>query len=72
MNWHKLFWIALAIAFVLLQFALIGAKLAGHIHASWWWIMLPLWSPLVCIMAAAVIAIALLGNASANGGNPFQ
>ena len=72
MNWHKLAWIALAVAFALLQLALIAAKLMGYIAASWGWVFTPLWLPLVCAVVVAFVGIALFANATSNGGNPFQ
>lgn len=72
MNWHKLAWMALAVAFVVLQIALIAAKLTGAIAASWWWVLTPLWLPIVCAVAIAVLGVALFASATSNGGNPFQ
>ena len=72
MNWHKLVWIALAVAFVVLQIALIAAKLTGHIAASWWWVLTPLWLPVACVAAVAVLGVVFLSNAQASGENPFQ
>lgn len=72
MNWHKVAWIAFAIALVALQIALVAAKVGGYLVASWPLVLMPLWLPIVCFVVIVIIAIALLGGAAANGGNPFQ
>lgn len=72
MNWHKLIWIAFAIAFAALQVALIAAKLTGAVAASWWLVLTPLWLPVACVAVIAALGIAFLSNAQANGENPFQ
>lgn len=36
---------------------LIGLKLAGVIHLSWWWVLAPIWVPLI---PAVLIGIGLL------------
>lgn len=30
----------------------IGLKLTGHIDWSWWWILAPVWLPVLVVMAA--------------------
>lgn len=72
MNWHKVLWIALAVAFAAIQVALIVAKLTGRIHLSWWWTLTPLWSPVACVLVAVVVGVVFFANASANGENPFR
>lgn len=68
----KAIWIAIAVALGLMQIGLVVAKIAGTISWSWWWTLTPLWLPIVGVIALAVLAVGLIGNASANGRNPFQ
>jgi len=35
----------------LLAVLFIGLKLTGHIDWSWWWVLSPLWIPLVVVLA---------------------
>jgi len=37
----------------------IALKLCGVIAWSWWWVMAPLWGPLVVVCVLAVVAAAL-------------
>jgi high-affinity Fe2+/Pb2+ permease len=72
MNWHKLIWIALAGALVLVQAALVAAKWTGRIHLSWLLTLTRLWLPIACVAVLVIVGIVMLSNASANGENPFQ
>lgn len=60
------------ILYVLLVVALIAAKLAGHLAWGWWLILSPLWAPVVLLVIAVILAIALFADASSGGKNPFQ
>jgi hypothetical protein len=72
MNWRKMLWIGLAVLFVLAQVALIVAKLSGRLDWSWWWTLVPLWSPLAGVAVLVVLGVLFFANSSANGGNPFR
>lgn len=52
---------ALAAVFVVL-------KLAGIISWSWWWVLSPLWLPLVLLVAVLVIYLAAIVVIAAVGG----
>lgn len=43
---------------VLLTVLFIGLKLTGYIDWSWWWVLAPVWIPLV--LALVVISIVVL------------
>ena len=43
----------------LLAVLFIGLKLTGYITWSWWWVLSPLWIPLVVILA--ILAVMLVG-----------
>ena len=45
----------------LLTILFIGLKLTGHIDWSWWWVLSPLWIPILLLFAFAFIAIVLKG-----------
>lgn len=44
--------------FELLAVMLIGLKLTRHIDLSWWWVLSPLWIPLV--VSVAIVASVML------------
>jgi len=46
--------------FGLLTILFIGLKLGGVINWSWWWVLAPMWGPLllVILLAAGIILIA--------------
>lgn len=58
--------------YAVLIVALIAAKLAGHLHWGWWWILTPFWAPVVLVVLAALAAIIGLVGAQSRGENPFQ
>ena len=39
----------------LLAVLFIGLKLTGYIAWSWWWVLAPLWGPLVMVLAIFLI-----------------
>lgn len=41
--------------FGMLQVLFIGLKLTGHIEWSWWWVLSPLWIPIVLVLLAAIL-----------------
>jgi hypothetical protein len=43
----------------LLTVLFIGLKLTGYISWSWWWVLSPLWLPLVVVLG--IMALALSG-----------
>jgi len=40
----------------LLTVLFIGLKLTGYITWSWWWVLAPLWIPIVVLIVVAIIA----------------
>lgn len=38
----------------------IGLKLTGHIDWSWWWVLSPVWIPVILIILIAVSAAIIL------------
>lgn len=64
--------IGIALLFVIVQVALIVAKLTNYIDPSWWWIFTPIWAPVLVFVVAILVAIALLGRAQSQGRNPFN
>lgn len=62
----------LGIFYVLLLVALLLAKLTGYLSWAWWVVLLPLTGPIALAAIIAIVLIACLGTASANGENPFQ
>lgn len=49
----------------LLAVLFIGLKLTGHIDWSWWFVLGPLWMPLVVLLAlAAIFMICTVGGMS--------
>lgn len=45
--------------FGLLTLIFITLKLCGVIHWSWWWVTLPLWGPLMIVVAVLLILFVL-------------
>ena len=43
----------------LLAILFIGLKLTGYIDWSWWWVLSPIWIPLVIVLVIFAIAFAL-------------
>jgi ABC-type antimicrobial peptide transport system permease subunit len=55
-----------------LALGLVGAKMTGFLHWSWWLILSPVWMPICLAVVCIIGVIAILGSASANGRNPFN
>lgn len=62
----------IGLLYALIQVGLIAAKFIGHIHWSWWLVLLPIWAPIALVVIAVIIAIALFAGAESRGENPFQ
>lgn len=62
----------IALLYAILVVGLIAAKLAGHLHWSWWLVFSPLWLPVVLFVICAIVAVALFSDATSGGKNPFQ
>jgi hypothetical protein len=45
----------------LLTVLFIGLKLTGFIAWSWWWVLSPLWIPVVIVLAIVVVVLLVLG-----------
>ena len=45
--------------FGLLAIVFIALKLTDYIDWSWWWVLAPIWIPLLFVMTLLLIAIAL-------------
>lgn len=45
----------------LLTVAFIVLKLTGYIDWSWWWVTIPIWGPIVLVLAILLIALAAMG-----------
>lgn len=43
----------------LLGLLFIGLKLTGHIHWSWWWVLLPFYGPF-CVALVVIIAYGII------------
>ena len=43
--------------FGLLAILFIGLKLTGYIAWSWWWVLAPIWGPLVLAVLILIVAI---------------
>lgn len=41
----------------LLTVLFIGLKLTGHIAWSWWWVLAPLWTPVVFVLGIVIFAL---------------
>ena len=41
----------------LLAILFIGLKLAGAIDWSWWWVLAPLWGPVVLILIIVILLV---------------
>lgn len=48
----------------LLTVLFIGLKLTGYIDWSWWWVLSPLWIPVVLVLTIVMIFGIILGIAS--------
>ena len=46
--------------FGLLTILFIGLKLGGVINWSWWWVLAPLWGPILFAIAVLLIGILVL------------
>ena len=44
----------------LLTLVFITLKLIGHIEWSWWWVLAPIWIPILIVLA--ILAIALVSK----------
>ena len=42
--------------FGLLTILFVGLKLTGHIDWSWWWVLLPVWGPILLLLFLAAMA----------------
>ena len=40
---------------ILLTVLFVGLKLTGHIDWSWWWVLSPLWIPIVLALVIMVV-----------------
>ncbi len=45
----------------LLTLLFIALKILGYIHWSWWWVLSPLWIPLVLFVVVTVITLVFMG-----------
>lgn len=54
----------------LLAITFIVLKLTGFIHWSWWWVLSPIWVPL--IIAILLIALAVIAEAYSQGDRIFE
>lgn len=45
----------------LLTVLFIGLKLTGHIDWSWWWVLSPIWLPLVVVIGIWLLILAIAG-----------
>ena len=43
----------------LLTVAFIALKLTGYIDWSWWWVLSPLWIPVVIVLAILLITLSI-------------
>lgn len=47
----------------LLTVLFVGLKLTGHIDWSWWWVLSPLWLPLVVVVVLVLLWVLAAGLA---------
>jgi len=45
----------------LLAVLFVGLKLTGYIDWSWWWVLSPLWLPIVILLIVAAVCFAVVG-----------
>jgi hypothetical protein len=48
--------------FEILALIFITLKLTNFIAWSWWWVLAPVWIPIVLVIVLALIVLALLGG----------
>lgn len=46
--------------FGLLAILFIGLKLGGVINWSWWWVLAPLWGPILLVLSVVIIGTVVL------------
>lgn len=63
---------ALGCIYIFVLGALIAGKLGGHLHWSWWLVLLPVWVPIAIVVIGALIMIIGFSDAAARGENPFE
>lgn len=44
----------------LLTILFIGLKLTGYVNWSWWWILVPLWGPLVLLLIIIIVLVIIV------------
>lgn len=44
----------------LLTVLFVGLKLTDYIDWSWWWVLSPLWLPLVAVLVIALISVSVV------------
>ena len=50
----------------LLALVFITLKLTDYIDWSWWWVLAPIWLPLIIALVAAVFILSMGGNVRVN------
>ena len=43
----------------LLTVLFIGLKLTGYVSWSWWWVLSPMWLPMVIVLSVLIVVVSL-------------